>query len=191
MSDLFEAVEKTKQGANWRDTILLEHEGEELEFCIRQMKDPEFLRVMDQIDRNEIEDLQDELPGDLMDEYDELQEKSKEERSDSDSERLSELQEEIEAQSPDVLEHLSVSTFNGVREASKIAVEPDEDDMQRALREHAHEIEEETGENVRKPEDTRDYLNDRIAFMIDESTDFLSFVLGMECLMATADDEGN
>lgn len=192
MSDLFKAVDKTREGKDWRDTITLEHDGDELEFCIRQMKDGEFYEVMSRIDRDEIEELQDSLPQDLVEEYEGLQSMDSDERSEEGTERMHELEEEIEEKSPDFLDYLSTETFNGIRQAAKIAVEPDDEDMQLALREHARQIEEETGRDVREPEDTRQWLKDnKIAYIIDESTDFLSFALGMECLMATADEEGN
>lgn len=192
MSDLNKAYEKTKKGASWRGTAIVGKEDEEMELCVRQMKDTEFIDVMSCINTDEIEELQEMMPEDLIEEHDELTEKD--ELSDVEQARLESLEEEIEDNAPDIMKHLSKETFEGLQLAAQYAVEPDDADMQEALLNHAREIEETSGypNDVSSPEHTRKWLKDkRIHPMIEDSTDFFSFELGMEALYATADEEGN
>jgi len=44
---------------------------------------------------------------------------------------------------------------------------------------------------VSTPEDTKVYFQDQIDSMIDNSTNFTSFIIGMKVLVETAGGEGN
>lgn len=191
MSDFHSVKEKVKEGAEWRGTIRVNIDDEEHELTIRQLRDPEFEEVMSLIDRNELDELQDELPQEAHDEYTDLSQKE-EELTEEESERLAELEETLEEESPDMFDILSSSTFDGIRRCGKYCVEPDEEDLEQAFRERAGEIEREYGVKVKTPEDVKPALQDDIEYMIDNAVDFTSFTIGIQCLVETVgEDEGN
>ena len=198
MSDFFEVREKTVEGAQWRGSISLTHETEEgiqveRQLTVRQLRDPEFFKVMKMIDRDELNELQDNMPKDLMNEYNELQDQ--EELDEEEVERLSELEDEIEAEAPNMFEVLSEETFNGIRKAGEYGVEPDPEDLRKILYEYADEVEEAYDVEPKSDADDcvynyfKEYL---LPDMLDKSTDFQSFVIGMEVLVETmGGEEGN
>jgi alanyl-tRNA synthetase len=188
MSDLFEVREKTEKGAKWRGEIDVTIDDEHHSLSVRQLYDPEFWEVMSAIDMDELESLQSALPEEEMEEYEELQ--SEDELTDKQKERLAELEREVENSDINIFDALSRETYEGLKVAAKYGVEADESDIQRALTEYATEIEEKYGGLTH--DDARQYLNDNvIAPMIDKSTDFTSFAIGVKVLGETLDDEGN
>lgn len=189
MSDLFKVKQKTKEGIEWRGQINVTIDDEEHELTIRQLRDPEFEEVMDKIDRDELQDLRDRMPSDLMEEHEELQ--RAEDLDDEERERLEELEEQLEEESPNIFDVLSTSTFDGIRLCAKYAIEPDEEDLREAFMDRASEIEQQYGVRVNEPEDIRPALQDDIDYMIDNATGFTSFTIGIQCLVETAGDEGN
>lgn len=191
MSDLSKLTQKTKEGREWRGSITVEEDGDEMELSIRNLVSPEVEEVFRLIDRDELNSLQDELPQEKMEERRELLEQDEDERSEEDQERLDELTEELRGEHMKLFDILSDETFKGIRKAAKFGVVPDEDDMRDALRNRAHEIEEEMGTRVSKPEDTFDFLKDELEWNIDNSTRFLGFQVGMKVLRETGGDEGN
>lgn len=190
MSDLSTVKNKVREGKEWRGTITVSLDEEETaELTVRQLVDPEFEEVMDLIDKDELRSLREDLPEDLMDEYHELQDM--EELDEEQEERLVEIQGIIEEETPDLFDALSSSTFEGIRLAAKYAVEPDEEDLREAFVERAAEIEEEYGVKVQTPDDVRPALQDEWEETVDSSVNFIAFTIGMEALIATAEDEGN
>jgi hypothetical protein len=190
MSDLNSVRAKTNEGAAWRGTIRVTIEDDEHELTVRQLTDPEFFKVMSLIDRDELQSLRDDLPDELMDEYQELQ--RKENLDDEESERFAELEQQLEGSSVDLFDKLSYETFEGIRKCAKLAVEPDEDDIEHAFRNRAREIEREYETAVKTPEDVKPALQDDIDKMIDQSTDFTSFAIGIQSLVETVGrGEGN
>jgi hypothetical protein len=191
MSDLNYVKQKTKEGVEWRGTIRVTIGGEEKELTIRQLVDPEFEEVMRLIDRDELQQLREELPTDLMEEHRELQRKE-EELTDEEQERFTELEEKLEENTVDLFEILSEDTFKGIRLCGKYAVEPDEEDKREAFMERAAEIEREYDTRVETPEDVEPALQDDIEFMIENATNFTSFTIGVQALVETVGrDEGN
>lgn len=189
MSDLFDVKQKVKEGQDWRGSVSVEIDGVEKELCIRQLVDGEFYEVMEMINRDELSDLRDDLPEDVLEEYQDL--RDTDDLSEDEVERKEELRETLEEESGDLFETLSKETFDGLKQCAKYAVVPDEEDKQAALRERGREIESEYGIKVQEPDDVLPALNDEIAAMIDGSTNFLSFTLGMKCLVETVGNEGN
>lgn len=189
MSDLNELKQKTKEGKEWRGTIRVTIDGDEKELTIRQLVDPELEEVMGLIDREELQALREDMPQDLMEEYKELQ--REEELGDEEQARFEELEETLQEQSPNIFDVLSSDTFEGIRQCAKYAVEPDEEDLQEAFMSRASEIEMEYGVKVQEPEDVKPALQDDIEFMIENSTNFTSFTIGIQALVETVGDEGN
>lgn len=189
MSGLAQAKQKLQQGSEWRGTITVSINGEDVELSVRQLPDPKMEEVMDLLDFDEIRDLQDEYPEDVRDELAELREKDS--LTEEEQERRSELQAAMEAVDVDVFEYLSQDTFEAVRRAAIYGVEPDREDMEHAMRERAHEIEREYGVQVNVPEDTYEALTDEWEERVRNATNFVSFEIGMKVLKETADDEGN
>lgn len=189
MSDLFEAREKTEKGASWRGSINVSIDGEQHDLTVRQLRDPEFWEVMSQVNTDELEELQADLPEEKMEEFRELQNKG-DELTDDEADRLDELQREVEEEDINLFEVLSFETYRGLQTAAKYGVEPDEDDIQYAMTNHADEIESDYGGLSRK--NAVDYCNDHvIAPLIERSTDFTSFAMGVKCLGETLGDSGN
>lgn len=190
MSDLNSVRQKVEEGINWRGTIRVSINDEDHDLTVRQLRDPEFFEVMSMIDRSELEELREELPEDTMEEFRELQ--TKEELDEGEEERLEELRDELESSTTDMFDVLSADTFEGIRQAGKYAVEPDEEDMQSAFRDRAAEIEREYGVKVQMPEDVKPALQDDIENMIDDATNLTSFTIGMQALVETVgESEGN
>lgn len=188
MSDLFEVREKTEKGADWRGSINVSIDGETKELTVRQLRDPEFWEVMSLIDTEELETLQSDLPEDKMSEFRDLQ--NKDTLSDEEADRLEELQNEVEDEDINLFEILSFDTYQGIKTAAKYGVEPDEGDIQTALTNHAGEINEKYGGTSH--DDAVEYVNDHIIDpMIEESTNFTSFAIGVKCLGQTLGDTGN
>lgn len=189
MSDLSAVRQKVQEGADWRGTIRVSIQGEEHELTVRQLTDDEFWEVMSLISREEIQALRDELPADLLEEYQELQ--RAEDLDEEGQERIEEVREELNEEAPDITDVLSTETFHGIQRCAKKAVVPDEEDLRMAFAERAPEIESEYGVTVKTPEDVRPALQDEIETMIDNATNFTSFTIGMQALFQTVGDEGN
>lgn len=188
MSDLFETRRKVEEGADWRGKIEVAIDDDTHELTVRQLYDPELWEVMSKVDTDEIEELQDQLPEEKMEEFETLKEKDS--LTDAESERLEELQTEVEDSDLNLFDVLSMETYDGLKTAAKYGVEPDEQDIQRALTENAAEISEMYGATNR--ENATKYVNDHIiATMIEESTNFTSFTIGVSVLGEALGDEGN
>lgn len=181
--------QKVAEGADWRGTIRVSIGGEEKELTVRQLTDKEFFRVMKKIDRDELQALRSELPEGEMERYRELQQK--EELDEDEQEEFENLEADLEESAPDMFDKMSERTFEGIQEVAKLAVVPDEEDKREALYERAPEIEKEYGIKVSGPEDVAQALNDDIAEMIEQSTDFTSFTIGIQALVQTVGEEGN
>jgi hypothetical protein len=189
MSGLNKVKQKTKEGAEWRGTITVDIDGESVPLTIRQLVDPEFEEVMGKINRDELSELREAYPSDAMQRLDELQ--SEDELTEEQETELSEVRDEIAESDVNVFDYLSSETFDGIRLAAIYGIEPDEEDKREALRERAHEIEKQYGVKVEQPDDTLPALQDDIEKMVHNSTDFLSFRMGMKVLTETVGDEGN
>lgn len=188
MSDLFEAREKTEKGADWRGTINVDIDGETHELTVRQLVDPEFWEVMTYVDTDELQSLQADLPEEKMEEFQELQ--TKDNLTEEEEDRLEELTAEVEDEDVDLFDALSYETYQGIKLAAEYGVEPDEEDIRRALTQHTGDIEEQYGGTSH--DDARQYVNDHVIKpMIEESTDFTSFAIGVRALGQTLGDEGN
>lgn len=191
MSDLNKLTQKTKEGKEWRGNITVEDDGDEIELTVRQLRSPEVEDVFRKIDRDELDMLQEELPTEKMDRRQELLEMDDDELTEAEEDELDELNEELRGEHMKLFEVLSEETFDGIRQAARYGVVPDKSDMEHALTNRAHEIEEEYGIRVHTPEDTFDALKDDLKDSIDNSTRFLGFQMGMKVLKATGGDEGN
>lgn len=188
MSDLFKTRQKTEEGAEWRGSITVSMDGEQMNLTVRQLRDPEFWEVMSLVDTDELQDLQAELPDDKMEEFKEL--RDKDDLSEAEEQKLESLQNELENADIDMFDIISTETFEGIRKAAKYGVEPDAEDKREALVEHGDEIEEEYGRTTDK--EAAKYVNDNIIHpMIDRMTGFTSFTIGIKCLTETIGDTGN
>lgn len=188
MSDLFEVREKVEKGANQRSEINVEFDGDVHSLTVRQLVDTEFWEVMTDIDTDELDSLQTDLPEEKMEEFRDLQ--TKDSLDEDEEERLEELQNEVETEDINIFEKLSTSTYNGIKNAAKYGVEPDESDIQKALAEHAAEVEEQYGDLTH--DSARKYVNDHVIHpMIENSTNFVSFAIGVRALGETLGDAGN
>lgn len=191
MSDLNKLTKKTKEGTDWRGHITVEEDGEEMELTVRNLSSPEIEDVFRLIDRDELSTLQDELPKDEMEERRELLDSDEDERTEEEQDRLDELTEELQGVHMKMFDVLSEETFGGIRLAAKRGVVPDEDDMSHALKNRAVEIEKETGQKIKYPEDTKEYLKDELIHSIENNTRFMGFQIGMKVLQETGESEGN
>jgi len=143
---------------------------------------------MQDIDLDELEALQSELPEEKMEELQELQEADR--LDDEEEDRLAELQSEIEDEDIDLFSTLSFSTYEGLKAAAKYGVEPDNNDVRMALTEHAADINEMYGGTSH--EDAEQYVNDHVIEpMIERSTNFTSFAIGVKVLGETLGDTKN
>lgn len=188
MSDLFETRAKTEKGVNWRGTINVDVGGDTQELTVRQLCDPEQWEVMSLVDLDELEELQSNLPEEKMEELRELQ--SSDRLTDEEEERLEELQAEVGDEDIDLFDTLSFDTYKGLAQAAKYGVEPDDADIRVALTEHADEVENQYGDLSN--ESAKQYVNDAVIEpMIDNSTDFTSFAIGIKVLGETLGDTKN
>lgn len=188
MSDLFEAREKTEKGAEWRGSINVDIDGETHELTVRQLRDPEQWEVMQDIDLDELEELQETLPEEKMEELKELQEADT--LDDEEERRLENLQNEVEEEDVDLFSTLSFETYSGLKTAAEYGVEPDQEDIRQALTTHTEDIQESYGGTSN--EDAKQYVNDHVIKpMIDRSTDFTSFAIGVKVLGETLGDTKN
>lgn len=188
MSDLFETRQKVEEGAEWRGDITVSVDGETQELTVRQLNDPEFWEVMSQVDTDELEELQADLPEEKMEELDDL--RSADELDADEEQRLEELQEEIEEEDFDLFDTISLDTYRGIQKAAIFGVEPDEQDVRYALAEHTEEINEKYGGT--SSDEAREYVNDHIVKpMFENSTDFVSFSVGVKVLTETIGDTKN
>lgn len=188
MSDLFEAREKTEKGADWRGTINVDIDGETHELTVRQLVDTEFWEVMTYVDTDELQELQADLPEEKMEEFQDLQ--MKDDLTDEEKDRLEELTAEVEEEDVDLFDALSYDTYEGLKLAAQYGVEPDQEDIRYALSNHVGEIREKYGGTTN--EEAKEYVNDHVIKpMIEESTDFTSFAIGVRALGQTLGDEGN
>lgn len=188
MSDLYETREKVEKGADWRGNIQVEIDGDVKDLTIRQLRDTEFWEVMSMIDTDELEQLQESIPEEVQDELEELQEAD--ELTEEDEERLEELQSEMDEDSMDMFEVLSEETFKGLSQCAIYGVEPDGQDIQRTLTNRTKEVKKKYGGTSH--EDARQYVNDHVITpMIENSTNFTSFSIGVRVFSETLDRMGN
>lgn len=180
MSDMHKLRQKVTEGIEWEGTVTVELDDDEIELTVRQLRDGEFFKVLSMIDRDELRSLQDQVPTEIRDEYRELQEQD--ELDESERERLEELQRELRDEMGVIFDEISEDTFEGIRQAGKYAVVPDDEDLRRAFTERAREIEQEYGIDVKQPEDVRDVLERELEDYIDNATNFLSFIIGLSAL---------
>lgn len=187
MSDLFETRQKVEEGAQWRGEITVAIDGDKQELCVRQLRDPEFWEVMSLVDTDELAELQDNLPEDKMEEFNEL--RDADDLSEADEKRLEELQKELEDSDVNMFEVVSTETFQGIRKAAKYGIEPDDKDKREALVEYGDKIKEQYGRATN--EEAAEYINDHVIDpMIESSTDFTSFTIGIKVLTETIGDTG-
>lgn len=189
MSDLDKLGQKVVEGKEWRGSITVEIDDEELELTVRQLTDGEFREVMDCIDRDELAELQNDMDEEDLERYRELTEKD--ELTEEESEELSDIQAELEESTTNIFDALSESTFNGIQQCAKYCVVPDEEDIQEVFREQASVVEREYGIKVSEPEDVRPFVEDRIEQWVEDATNMVSFRLGMKALVETVGDEKN
>jgi len=143
---------------------------------------------MQDIDLDELEELQGVLPEDKMEELNELQEAN--ELDDEEERRLENLQTEIEEEDIDLFSTLSFDTYQGLKTAAYYGVEPDAEDVRQALTTHTQEIQEQYGGTSN--DDAEQFVNDHVIKpMIDRSTDFTSFAIGVKVLGETLGDTKN
>jgi len=188
MSDLFETREKVEKNTDWRTEITVMMDGDEQELSIRQLVDPEFWEVMSDIDTDELQALQEELPSDKMDELRSLQEQDS--LTDDERTRMENLQDEIEQEDVNLFDIISYDTYLGIQQAAIYGVEPDSEDVQYALRNFTDDIDEMYG--ATSMEQAKEYINDHhVKPMIKNATDFLSFSIGVRVLTETIGDEEN
>jgi hypothetical protein len=187
MSDLFETREKTEKGAQWRGEITVTIGGDQQTLAVRQLRDPEFWDVMTDVDTDELSDLQGDLPEDEMEEFRDLQEKD--DLDEEEEGRLEELQERLEDEI-NVFDALSYETYQGIKQAGKYGIVPDQGDIRTALVEHADAIEEEYGGTAE--DDAEQYVQDNVINpMIERSTNLASVAIGIKSLGKTLGDAGN
>lgn len=191
MSDLSTLTKKTREGREWRGEITVEDDGTEMSLTVRNLTSPEIEEVFRLLDRDELEQLEDELPTEKMEERTELLEMDEDERTDGEQDRLDELTKELSDAHMKMFDILSADTFEAIRLAARKGVVPDQEDMEDALQNRAREIEEETGRRVQTPEDTFDYLKAELEESIANSTNFIGFQIGMKVLRETGAEEGN
>lgn len=191
MSDFNIVEQKTVQGVEWRGSITVNIDGQEAELSVRQLRDPEFREVMGKIDRDELAQLRDSVPDGMWEEYRELQ--NKEERTEEETARMQEIADELEGDGQSLFDVLSDDTFDGLALAAKYGVEPDDEDLIRKFSdpEYVARVEKEYGINAKQPADIYDAVKDDIVWVIDNSTDFLSFTIGMQVLLETVGDSKN
>lgn len=188
MSDLFETREKVEKGAQWRGEITVSIDGEQHNLTIRQLRDTEFWEVMSLVDLDEIEDLQEQLPEDKMDTIEELQ--NKDDLTEEEQTKLENVKDEIEQEDVNMFDILSYDTFRGIQLAAKYGVEPDAEDCRTALGQYGDKITDRYG--AATDEEARKWIQDeQIDPMIEDSTDFTSFTIGVKALTESIGDTGN
>jgi hypothetical protein len=188
MSDLYGARAKVEKGTDWRGEITVAIDGDKQTLSVRQLNDTEFWDVMENVDIDEIKELQGDFEEDRLERFEELSEKD--ELTDEEETELENLQAEMEESNVNVFDVLSKSTFEGLKYAAKCAIVPDEEDVRKALVEDGEEIDDMYGSTDN--EAARQYINDMVITpMIDESTDFSSFSIGVKAFMETLDTKGN
>lgn len=192
MSDIHKLRQKVTQGNQWRGTIRVMLDDEEVELTVRQLQDEEFFEVMSMIDQEELEALRGDLPDDELERYYDLQDKE-EELTEEEQEEFSELEELLNEQSANLFTTLSHKTFSGIILCAKYSVEPDEDDLRSALMDDdwVHEKEEQGYGPIKTPEDCYEPMKDEIGDLIDSATDFTSFNIGLMALIETVGDSKN
>lgn len=189
MSDLFPLREKTEKGKEWRGEITIPDDGDSRTLTVRQLVDTEYWEVMTYIDLDELTSLgeSDDVDEDKLDELQTLANQS--ELSDADSERMQELESDIDA-NLNIFDSVSMDTFKGIKKTAKYCIEPDQNDIVQAMNNHAAAIEDTYGAATN--ENAREWVNENVIEpMIEDSTDLLSFMIGMKALQATLETEGN
>lgn len=187
MSDLFKARGKTEQGNEWRGSITVSMDGEEIELSVRQLVDTETWDVMGKIDKDELKALETDADTSKLQELRDLEQTD--DLDDDAEQRLTELREEVE-DDVNLFEVLSKETFLGIKQAAKYGVEPDSEDVRDALAEHMEDIRSEYGGTGH--DEAEQYLNDHVVHpMIENSVDFTSFAIGIKVLDETMGDVGN
>lgn len=189
MSDLFPLREKTEKGKEWRGEITIPDDGDSRTLTVRQLVDTEYWEVMTYIDLEELTSLSesDDVDEDKLEELQDLANQSA--LSDSETERMQQLESEIDT-NLNIFDSVSMETFTGIKKTAKYCVEPDQNDIVQAMNNHAATIEDEYG--AATDENAREWVNENVIDpMIEESTDLLSFMIGMKALQATLETEGN
>lgn len=201
MSDYFDSRKKLVQGNEWRGTITVNIDDNEYEWTARQLKDDEYFDVINDIDRESIQQFRDEVDEDKLEEFRELQDKD--ERTDEEEERYEELRDEIE--DSNILDRIDDETFNAVRRAGMYGVVPSDDDLDEVMNmtfdrqtdifkgivDKVPEIYDEDSRKVviQSRDDARKAVKEDMKERLRNATNFVSFEVGMQVLSVTMDTE--
>lgn len=190
MSDLHVLREKTAKGKDWRGTIRVMLEDQEIELTVRQLTDPEMFEIMSMVDMQELKSLRGDLPEDELERFYDLQDKD--ELTEDEEEEFSELEEQLNEKSANLFEELSRETFKGIVKCAEYCVEPDAEDLKHYFMDDGWvaQKEKEYGE-IKTPEDCYEPLKDDLGEDINAMTNFTSFNIGIMALMESVGDSKN
>lgn len=203
MSDLLEVDTKVRQGAEWRDYVTHEIDGEEKRLCYRDLFDDENAEVVSIVGREKFEELIEEYSDSISEEdqesverYQELISKRESEDGLTDDEEaeLEELEDEVDMAETAVLDLITPDFVEAMHTAVEFMVCPDDDDVDRVMEMSFAEQEELFGDGNRAKtrEQAYDLLKEHIPKRITEnSTDYTAFTLGMKLFFRTRNASGN
>lgn len=197
MSDLFAVDSKVQQGLEWRGTVEVEMDGESLELQHRDLDTEEFSHTMDIIGEETFADLQErfgEMDGDAeleldesdLNRIDELQ--SKDELTDEEQAELAEYSDKVGGVDQIMAIVSTPSIVEGCRYAAKLAVVPDDDDIDHVMDMTLTEQEETFGETAKTRQQARKLAKERVKHIVDNARPrqgFTDIVIGLNVVFAS------
>lgn len=186
MSDYFATRQKVTAGIEWRGEVSFDYEGETYTWKARQLTDPEFFEILGQLNRDKLEELQDDVDESKMERYRELLDVD--DLTEDEKAELERLKQEINEEE-NFLDKIDDDTFEALRQCAKYACEPDKEDIDYAWS-NRHELFD-LGENEAVTKSSiQKKLKEDMKETIDDMQNFTSLELGLRCLELNMESEG-
>lgn len=190
MSDWLLAKEKTINAKQYREyaTVPLgeDDDGEPVtaDLSYRMLPEEDLMDVIPRIDM--------EALGGDSDEASRLQElQAKEGLTEEEEQELQGLHEELKANQSEVMNELGPETFHAVIDAGRMALAPDDEDIQMALSQSASEQKDRFGNPVRTREEAKEAIETEMNEVVTGSPYLIKFTVGKAALNTSHTVQGN
>lgn len=194
MSEWAELRNQIQQGADWRGTVNVPVGDETFEITYRLLTESERQSLLPRIDMKSLVEHREEGQSDAEEVVEDLQ--SADDLSEAEEEQLQEAQMDLARQRADLIDALGAETFEAIRDAGRIGIVPDEEDVSQVMEEPIAESRERFGpiDDVPDAPETRAEAREAVVAEMDhwleQSPYPVKFTVGQEVFAATQ-GEGN
>lgn len=116
---------------------------------------------------------------------------AKDDLTDEEEAELNELHDELESDQATVMQELGSESFMAILDAGRMAITPDEEDINMALDQGVTEQEERFGRSVRTREEAKEAIEEEMRSVVEGSPYLTKFTIGQAALKASQTAQGN